>query len=232
VGINAGDVSGFSNIVGSTFVAVDRNFSYSIAFTVTVYAAGVITLNADLGFALTGQTFWLLNDEDYISSDQDWIWRSNVLKISSTVDPSTLAITKTTEDIGLNVTGSGCSISNINMSNYFQHSVYIQASNLTISACNIHDSRGEGLYGRKQYSNLNILDSTFERIANQGMWLSAITTLNILRCTVTDIGMGLNVGWNNHLSDSAEGFSNGKGVFITVDQDNALLEATNIIISY
>ena len=230
VAINAADVSGYSDIVGSYFVALDRAFSYSVRFTVIAYSAGIITLDDDLANASPGQTFKLYNDEEYFNGNNEWIWRSNTLKIKSTVSPSTLIITKSSHDYGINITATGAIIEGIQFKEQYNYAVYCQSNDVEIINCNIHDIRGQGIYVPKQITNVTFSSNIIADIAHNGIWCGPLINITINNNTISNIGVGENIGWNNHTATTT-GQTSGTAIKFNIDLDDDIKDASNITIS-
>lgn len=238
VNITHADVSGFTDIIGSYIVFQSFVWDTTNRYTIIAYdGAGLVTLDRDRYALLdisSNSTYRLFNDEEYFLGGIEWIWRDSEIRISSVVNPSTLDITKSTINYGVHVTADNCKLKNITFFNQYYYGVFNAADNTVVDGCNLTDIRGEGVFSPTQNTNITVFGNTITDIGNTGIWFGPIDTIHCKKNTVTNVGMGANIGWCNHILTTGYAFGHGHGIKLNVDLEeiNWELDANDIYVDY
>lgn len=233
VSVATGDLSGYTDIIGSYLVFWSRPFSYSERYTVTNYnGAGLITVDRDLHVSIGGNSYYrLFNNTEYFDGDKEWVWRDNVLTIKSAVDPSTLNITKSSHDYAFNITAPKSFIKKVELKEQFLYGILSTANKFEAAHCNIHDIRGNGVKCQVQTESVILNQNTVNNIGHNGFWLGPQTNISVVRNRITNIGMGGNIGWNN-ASFGAASQTDGCAMKWNIDLNNLDHDASNIYVAY
>jgi len=194
--VSHSNVSGYSDIVGSTVLVRARDWAMDIITNVTSYdGAGEITLSDNLLYVNNFQKLQLLNDAEYFSSDNEWVYRGGDITVKSATSPTGLTIRRGTGTIGFTVTGDGFTLDGLQIEEYYRAGIKITGENPTIINSIIQRTRGTGIIlsdsdgnsGRVQ--NCIIYDHGFA-----GIYCSYLDNLIIKYNTVVNIGMQSNRG--------------------------------------
>lgn len=132
--------------------------------------------------------------ETFITDNNDFAYTDKLyVKLASA--PSNYSIKAVTEDQCINVTGTGCTIRNVNISEAFRGGITIGADNTTVSGCTISKIREHGIRNNVLTSNHNIVSNTVYDCDCGGIFMKALINITIEENTVHDIGNGVNASW-------------------------------------
>lgn len=233
ISVATADLSGFTDIVGSYLVFKSRPFSYSERYTVIAYnGAGLITVDRDLHSSITGNSeYKLLNDPEYLAGNNEWCWRDGLLRIQSTVDPSTLNVTYSVEDYAFDIQAAGCTIDNVQIKEQYLYGIQSEFNNTTVNNCTITNIRGQGIKSATQFTGLTITNCTMHDIGHNAIWFGPQTNITITGNNINNIGMAGNIGWNNS-SFGVASQTDGCAMKCNLDLNNLTHDANNITIEY
>ena len=202
--IAAATLAGLSSIVGAKVIFKQFNFRATEVSTVLTEddSTGNFTFSpslADNGYAIVGLGCKFMNQAQFMTTAGDW-WYDNTnekLYIKSVATPAGTDIAISTGLNGINALNcENLTIDNIEFRNYSRNPLDLKSvENSSVTNCTIRDYRGSGirLYGTSLSVDLN--DNLIERGALRGIEHAGTNGLNILRNTITDTGVGDNIGY-------------------------------------
>jgi len=225
IGINALDVSSFSNIVGSKWVCRSEPWTTGLEYEVTAYSNGTITLDRDHTAEVyepkTTRYFKLLGKLEYIQNDFEWAYEGGSLYVKLPSAPSNYEIVNYIDNVGLNISGgNGNRISNLDFNYYFGHGILASNSNniliqgvktdrirhigVTVNDCinlsiknsNVSNCGVRGISGSGE--NAYILNSTINNIGNSEN--ICYVRQSYIDATSLGIGISLNSSSSEHMN--------------------------------
>lgn len=181
-------VSGYTSIVGAYLTAKETIFKNSQRVKVTAYnGAGVITIDGPIPTA-NNHDLVLMNDQEFFSANNQWVWAAGTLYIRSVASPSTMNIKAIVHDFSVRTTGS-FTAANIEFKHYYTASLWFNGGAPNVQDCAIHDCRDDGILIETGVTGATINDNTFSRIGNNGIFTRPCTSSSFNDNAFTDIGM-------------------------------------------
>jgi parallel beta-helix repeat protein len=195
VTINHGDVSTYTDIVGSYVLVQHRVFRTAYLRTVIAYnGSGIITLDGNVDFNEPGgrdMRLKLLNDVEYFAGNGEFVWRNNILNIKDNASPDILNYRESPNNHVINLIGTGNSISNVTIQESYSH--LIKSDNkINVSNCELKGTKGAGLVVTNSSDGSEVTNNTIHDCGYNG--LSLISSINpiISGNTIYNIGLQSN----------------------------------------
>jgi hypothetical protein len=196
-------LDGVEALEGSYIVCKEWGFRPCLRRTVTNYVTGspngTITVGTqpqtDPGGAAAGMPFKLLNKKSFITEVGEWSWDDATDRLyikTSGSSPSGTDIRVSTRDYGIKLSASSAnvSISNIQFEHQFLEGVYSVANHRPIiNACDFTDLRTNGASFTGNGVQVNVTNSTFNRISNNAVHIGSFIGGNFTDNTFDSLGI-------------------------------------------
>lgn len=235
--VGTGTLDTYTNIVGSYLVIKEKNFQNSQKVTITNFntTSDVLTFDEEIPTTLN-EDLVVYNDTEFLTGDNEWVWRSGTLYVKAAANPSTLDIRKTDVTYGIKTTDD-LRVNNFEFRNYYTAAIWLDGGVPIITDCSFHDIRDNAVIIQRAVTGVSITDNTFERIGNNGIFCRPLTDSYILRNTFTDIGMQANYNWQTWFDgDGTHAINNiqvgGNAFMMVIDLDNKPDDGSNTTVEY
>lgn len=232
-----GSLDAYTDIIGSYLVIKEKNFQSSQRVTITnfVAATDIITFDGPIPTNLNIDLV-VYNDTEFLTGNNEWVWRSGTLYVRAAASPSTLAIRKTDAIYGIKSTAN-LSVDNFEFKNYYTAAIWMNGGVPRVSNCYFHDIKDDAILIQRGVTGALVTDNTFLRIGNNGIFTRPLTDSNILRNTFTDIGMQANYNWmtwsdgdGSIVINNVLGGGNAFAMFVDLDDDT--IDGSNVTLEY
>lgn len=185
-----------SSVSGAQVIVKEHYFTYSFLLNVTAYnnGTGEITLSSGVTTGLTGFSFKLFNQLQFLTEVGEWFYDTATDKLyykTSGGSPAGTDIRVCTKDVSINLADgvSGFTVNGIEFSEYFEAALKGKDNNnCTITECNINNIRTDGIFIYGDSSGWNINNNTISKCGLNGIYTGAISNFSITSNTFTTIG--------------------------------------------
>lgn len=190
-----------SSVSGAQVIVKDHYFSYSFLLNVTAYdnGTGEITISSGVPTGLTGFSFKLFNQQQFLTEAGEWYYDSTADKIyyrTSGSSPSGTDIRVCTKDVCINLADgvSGFTVNGLEFSEYFEAALKGKDNNdCTITECNINNIRTDGIFIYGDSTGWDINNNTISKCGLNGIYTGAISDFFITSNTFTTMGRELTI---------------------------------------
>lgn len=204
--VSHGNVSGYTNIVGSYLMHKARKWRYDDRQTVTNYnGAGTISVTPVGSAYWSGGSLRLLNDVEYFNLADEFVYRNGDVTIKSVSEP--VGFDAITRDNGIHVTGANCTVNNVEISGFYNAGVLCEAENSTVTNCYIHDIVGNGIFFAGLANAANYSYNTLEDIGFSAIVCRFVVVNTIMYNTINRVGVDENRGFRTDSRDILAGNS-------------------------
>ena len=190
--IDHSDVSGYTNIVGSTIIYKDRPWNINTYIVLSYNGAGVITLDRDLDLSLDARCgFKLSGKSDYFSGDNEWAYEGGDIIIKS-LDTN---VQKIDYDNLLTIQGSFFACSNLILEGAFKYCILRTfGDNTSITSCTLSKCKGVGVALANASTTSTV---SYNTISDMGYGGITTQDIQLVICEYNNIS---NIGIQGNLS--------------------------------
>lgn len=197
-------------IVGATVIVKEYYFAYSHANTVTAYdnGTGEITITPGVKTGLTGFSFKLFNQRQFMNTAGEWYYDSLAQKIyyqtsGSSPAGTDIRVCGTDSAININTGISGTTIDGVNFTQYYKAAATgVNTSYTTIKNCNVNNIRNNGLFFYGINTGSIITDNTFYKCGQNGVYLGGLDHMYYARNTHQTMGRELTIPFPQKIGSS------------------------------